>query len=769
VSDQSHKPIFHGPVYGVVIGEDNTVIINLPDGTQRIIPADASFFTTMATRPEHFVGRQRELNDLEAKLLSADSQTVAITALYGMGGVGKTALAVEIVYDLAERFPGGVLWADFASHQGDPLPILDSWAQLCGRPELVDLPSEEIRAQAVARAITAHIERFGRMLAIFDDVRDTKSDAWLKGAHLLRKAVPDGTPLLITTRQTSVASSLRAHYTLSLDVLDSEDAVELVTRLIPDIEPALASELAELTGNLPLAIEIAAALVKTEGLDWIIESLRDPETRIDTLGLNSADRKEDSIRLSFSLSYQSLSPELSELFRSLGAFVQGYISPEWVLGLFNSYPASAIPQDGRAITQGLRALASRSLLQRTERGYRFHPLLRDYALQLLVKSDEYDTVASAHMHWFLDLVTRANAASQAVGPALENVWQAADYAYKQERWSDVIQFTQNLAMVGKFLHTHGRWQDALDILHKGLEACRHLSNLDTQATFLCEIGTHQRESGQYNTAETTFQQAIELCRQIRNDYILANALFGAGYVQLYRPNYEEAVHLLEQTIEVAERSQNQYALGEAIRGMGRIKISQGEIDTALAYLQRSNPILQTTGNQQAFAYNLRALGEAYAVQGNYEEALRYFDQAMRVASTIGDLQAQAYILRGFGDAYRWQERYEDALDAYLQSEQLYRDTGDRAALAGAVCSAGDIYLLLNDPEAAHPYFEESIRLANEANVTRWQARSLFGLAQVEESRGNKQLACQLGTQALEKLEKAEHRDSAMVRTWLDNL
>jgi len=759
-----------GPVYGAVVGEGNTVVINLPDGTQRVIPVDASFFTATATRPEHFVGRQKELNDLKTALLSADQHIVALIALHGMGGVGKTTLATEIVYGLAEYFPGGVLWADFPSSQGDPFPILASWAQLCGRPEFIDLTSEEIRAQAVRRAIEVHIEKSGKMLAVFDDVRETQEDAWLKGAHLLRKTVPDGTPLIITTRQASVASSLRAHRILSLDVLETEDAVELVTRLIPDIELELANELADLTGNLPLAIEIAAALVKVEGLDWIIESLRDPENRIDTLNLESADRKEDSIRLSFSLSYQSLSPESAELFRLLGAFVQGYIAPEWVSGLLRHYGSDIIPKDDRAASWHLRNLANRSLLKRTQEGYRLHPLLRDYARQLLGKpEEEYDRASLAHSRHFLDLVAQTEVTPTMLGLALENIMQAADYVYNENCWSDVVQFVQNIAIVGKFLHINGRWQDALDQLHRGVEACKHLNDLSNQAGFLCEIGIHQRELGQYDEAETTFEQAAKLCRHIENDHILANTLFNAGYVQLYRPRYVEAVRLLEEAIVFAERAGNQNALGEAVRGLGRVKLSQGDIEAAQAYLHRSNPILEAVGNQQGFAYNLRALGETYAIQKDQQTALRYFEQAMQMATQAGDLQAQAYILRGFGDTYRQQEEHRDALDAYLRSEQIYREIEDLAALAGAVCSAGEVYLLLNEPEAAYSHFQESMRIADEVSVTRWLARSLFGLAQVEKSRGNRQLARQLGAQALEKLEEAGHRDSALVRMWLQEL
>ena len=101
-----------------------------------------------------------------------------------MGGVGKSTLARKVADDLSLSFTGGVLWADFAAHQGDPLPILYWWAHVLGHPEVERIPSAHIRAQAVMQVICEYTERMGKVLIVFDDVRQTETDSWLAAAHL---------------------------------------------------------------------------------------------------------------------------------------------------------------------------------------------------------------------------------------------------------------------------------------------------------------------------------------------------------------------------------------------------------------------------------------------------------------------------------------------------------------------------------------------------------------------------------------------------------
>jgi hypothetical protein len=280
--------------------------------------------------PAYFAGRQAELEAL-AQALTTDDTPQAITALQGMGGIGKTALAAQLAAQLDGAFPGGVFWADLPANDGDPLPVLAAWARLCGQ-DVSALPDPQARAQTVRGVLVGRVAEQGRLLVVLDDVRA----GWLDGARLLGSARPPSVPLLLTTRQARVAQALRARIT-RLDTLSPDEARALLMSLTDDaLSGDDADRVAELCGHLPLALELAAAAAVQEGAPWLLARLNEAGARLDVLALDDARRKEESVRLTFDLSYQALAdrhPQTARAFRCLGAFAPAPISPARLTGV----------------------------------------------------------------------------------------------------------------------------------------------------------------------------------------------------------------------------------------------------------------------------------------------------------------------------------------------------------------------------------------------------------------------------------------------------
>ncbi|MEM7032273.1 MAG: helix-turn-helix domain-containing protein, partial [Chloroflexota bacterium] len=109
----------------------------LQEGAQPEAEARLGFIPpTMPVPTPHFIGRQEDLDILKRRLL--DGPVATRTALQGMGGIGKTALALQLSHDLDDFFSGGIFWAAMATYKGSPRPILRSWVRLCGH----DFPGE---------------------------------------------------------------------------------------------------------------------------------------------------------------------------------------------------------------------------------------------------------------------------------------------------------------------------------------------------------------------------------------------------------------------------------------------------------------------------------------------------------------------------------------------------------------------------------------------------------------------------------------------------
>lgn len=716
---------------------------------------------------DYFVGRVGELRSIKRLL---QRQTPQPIALCGMGGVGKSTLARKIADDLDSYFSGGVFWADFAAHQGDSLPILYSWAYVLGHPEVERIPSAQIRAQAVMQLICEYTERVGRVLVVFDDVRQTETDAWLDAADLLRSAVPKGTPLLITTRQLEVAQSLRAK-PVELDTLQTDQAIDLLAQLLQDEDLPLGKTviLMETIGSLPLAVEVVAGMIQADGLDWVYKTVTNQYSRLDALHAGDLRSKADNVQLSFTVSYEGLPAEAQALFRLTGVLASNRVHEIWLGGILHHLSSSGKLLEHLRISDLLRMLHHRGFLQRVDSNYRLHPLLRDYARSLLAEDPSLQDVGIAHERYFLDLVTAEAQRFEVVSEAIENILRAAQYAHDGRLWDDLLQFTLNLAVFKRYLYTRGLWNEALRLLDRGIEACVMVGDVKNQAALYCEKGTLQREMGTYDAAIVSFETATQLSQKINDEFILASALFGHGYVLLYSSNYREAKDRLSRAVSLAHKANNPNALGEALRGLGRIELSINNLDQALQYLMRSIEVLSSTDNKQGLAYAYRALGEIHTLQGQVSVGLGNFQTGLAIAQNLGDPQAQAYILRGIGDAYKTQGELILAMESYTRSEELYRNTDDRAARAGTLCSIGEVCVQLGDLDRAMQMFDQSRSLPRDINLPRWEARSLFGQAQVAHAKGDIELAGRLGRQALDQLHKVGHRDANMVEKWLGTL
>ncbi len=254
-------------------------------------------------RLAEFTGRQEELTRLHELLdaVAADSPAVVITAIDGLGGIGKSTLAVEAAWRLAERFPDGQLYLDLhGSTIGlDPLDPLQALSHLLRTLGVApnDIPTQLEQAVAHYRTLTSTSSN--RRLLVLDNARDAAQVRPLLPGH-------SGCGVVITSRDT--LAFLEGVTRLPLDVLSEPEALELLGRLAgPDrirVEPDAAVRLVRLCGLLPLAIQITGRRLATRpawSLAGYAARLADQGQRLNELRFG--DR---AVRGSFQLSYQLL-------------------------------------------------------------------------------------------------------------------------------------------------------------------------------------------------------------------------------------------------------------------------------------------------------------------------------------------------------------------------------------------------------------------------------------------------------------------------------
>ncbi|MEH1857970.1 MAG: NB-ARC domain-containing protein [Nostoc sp.] len=339
--------------------------------------------------PTYFVERPEYSDDLKARLLngsSSDSRTLVITAIHGLGSVGKSTLAAALAHnaEIQSRFCDGILWATLGQ-QPNVLALLSGWVQALGdysfKPISIEATFTHLRTLLYDKAV----------LLVVDDAWNTEdAQAFNFGGARCQ--------VLVTTREGHIADALAASI-YSLDIMKPDQAMELLTkklrREIIGIERHSAENLAKGVGYLPLALELAAAEVAC-GTTWdeLLADIQQEIARLTSFDRPEAEEITDeaslkrlSLTASLNLSVKRMPPEKQQHFSWLG------VLPEDV-NINKMMAATLWQMDKRDAAKMLQYLRNKALLLTGVPladgmpTYRLHDLFHDLACNLLTAPSE---------------------------------------------------------------------------------------------------------------------------------------------------------------------------------------------------------------------------------------------------------------------------------------------------------------------------------------------------------------------------------------------
>jgi len=332
--------------------------------------------------PITLVGRVAEITVLK-RILLQKSQTFGVVSLVGMGGIGKTTLATAVANDaeIEQTFSDGTLWAEFYEIPDFP-KILVRWIRKLNSSAQVSESSE----MSLLLEIFGLLTKGRRLLIVLDGADKGYVPNIQFIVQAIGKAIGSECRVLITSRTAYLPG---VQTVLSLDLLPEREAISLLEtntgRKFTSEENAITREIAFLSGYYPLALAIAAGLLKTGEMDLteLRDRLRAQVSTEKPAELDEVRERSSSILKTLTYSYNRLSVQEQFAFRTLSVVPKGET--------FDMKLASIIWRMNIAETDNLLSdLVRRGLLHSADGLYRMHDLLHGYAQDLLEKSGQVE-------------------------------------------------------------------------------------------------------------------------------------------------------------------------------------------------------------------------------------------------------------------------------------------------------------------------------------------------------------------------------------------
>ncbi|MFD9903208.1 BTAD domain-containing putative transcriptional regulator [Streptomyces sp. NPDC059063] len=679
--------------------------------------------------PGVFTGRGKELDQLTKALDgSADAGggpggTVVISAIGGIGGVGKTWLAVRWAHENAHRFPDGQLYVNLRGFDpaARPMPVatavrgfLDALgADPDGIPPHLDAQT------ALYRSLVA--ER--RILIVLDNARD---------ADQVRPLLP-GSPastVLITSRSrlTALVTTHGAR-PLPLDVLGRTDAHHLlVSHLgVPRVgaEPEAVAALVDHCAGLPLALGIVAARAATHPdfpLAVLAAELREATDRLDALDAGDLTA---SLRAAFAASYRALTPRAATLFALLG------LVPGPDIGLAAAASLAALHEpDARPLLAELEA--AHLVRQDVPGRYRMHDLVRLYAAE--VARQQPDPVTGP---------TRPQAA-QATEAARHQPGQVTEAALDR-----LVDFHLHTAYAANRLldgpntpfafkpeppapgcsplrppdtATALQWFDAEHACLLAVQSLALATGRLPQVWQLAWTLISYHQGGYHLTEYLTAWRAALTAAEHHGESPAPRALahWRLGHARSLTGDHSEALDHLGQALALSERTDDIAGQAHICRTLGRVWEQYGDDGRAFAHAQRALDLYRRLDNPFWHANQLNAVGWMHARLGRYpqarahcEQALRLYREHARPADTASTLDSLGYIAHHTG-------RLPQAVEYYEQALALFREHADATNEADTLANLAETRHALGQTAQARAAWQQALALY-EAQSRRAQA------------------------------------------------
>jgi predicted ATPase/DNA-binding SARP family transcriptional activator len=681
-----------------------------------------------------FVGREHELAELERLLPNA-----RLLTLTGVGGVGKTRLALELAAPLVEDFEGGV-WLVDLSGLADPALAPQQIAGVLGVRESPDLPVVEVLRNHLSRAdVLLLLDNCEHLLPACGELVETL----LRGAPTLR--------ILATSRE-AVGVSGEVEYALMPLAVPTTDAdpketstVEAVrlfversstTHKIAATPTALATvaRICRDLDGIPLAIELAAARTRTLSVDEIGAHLDD---RFGFLRYwrRVAVPRHQTLEATMDWSYDLLSEAEREVLCRLSVFAGGFTVRAAAAVCVGGDEVKAVDLVGRLVERSLVV----AHLREGETRYRLLETVRQYAGERLAEAGESDDTRRVHAVTFVRVAMKASVGGEdglsRMAVEHDNVLAALEWSLSAGDPSG----PELARAYGRFWLWRGEFQEARPWLERALSAHRERDEL--RAELLGLLGAVLHESGELAQADEALSEGLPLARACANRALEARLLIRQAAVRVFLDviGFRQALGICEEAVTVLESSGDFAALADAWVEIGTFHFWLGQTSSDQAALERGAAYARRSGNRAAEILAQESLARSFTYL-TVPTDLAIERQEQLLEAVKGEPRSEAHVLCHLALMYGFAGRFAEARSAIRRCRAIFAESGAKLDWASSAINAGAIELMAGKPLAAERELREAYetllamqQIGYRATVAVLLAESLYAQGRYEEA------------------------------------
>jgi tetratricopeptide (TPR) repeat protein len=618
----------------------------------------------LPTPPADFTGREADLAALREAI---ERGGVTISAIRGMGGVGKTALALQLAAELRPGYADAEIYLDLQGVSSEPLSPARAQAHVLHafHPE-AHIPEDAVELTALYRAVL-----HGRKTLLLMDNAASRE-------QVEPMIPPAGSLLLITCRSHFTLPGL---YSRDLGELSPAQARDLLLRIAPRIGHQAAA-IASLCTGLPLAIRLAGSALAER-----------PDLAPDAFACRLLEAKQrlSLVDASLTLSFNLLPADLRPLWCSLAVFS----AP------FDAAAVAAIWRRSHgAVDSALGELVRRSLVEGEEGRYRLHDLARVFAQSRL--GNRRDAAAQRrHAEHFLAVLRRAEVLYLQGGDGVLRGLALFDrertHIQEGQAWAAVHSTTdEGAAAVCSAYADAGVYCSSLRLhprqwvawLEAALAAARRLGNRAAETSHLGTLGIAHRRLGDTERAIALFEQHLASAREIGDRRGQANSLGNLGLVYRDLGEPHRSIEFFQQSMAFARAIGYRRGEGDALGNLGLAHVALGETHRAIELFEQHLSVAREIGDRRGEASALGNLGLAYFASADTQRAIQLFEQHIAIAREIGDRRGEANALGNLGLAHQALGESRRAIELFEQQLAISRETGAGGCEARASWNLG---------------------------------------------------------------------------------